>query len=848
MLHDERITRLRSFDSETWQFRPGEQAPPLVCASTAKFVDGQIVGELLPKSIVLLTFRQQLEAGYTIAFCNAPYDLAVLAQIDPSLLPAIWKAILGGDIHDNLIAQSLDQIYRGTLFENPETGGDLRNPVTGKVTNRYSLEIVHHMLTGRADAKANDVWRKSYALLDGIDPSRWPEQARKYPIADAENTLEDAAIQIIGKAPPHEWMNIPGIPGVCPEQTICKHCKGELTMSWPVGDNGCEAQPRDAHKNLNDLPNQVDAAFAAYLGACHGLRTDPAKVEPLAEKTEKRYREFVEQFQKKGWIRGVEDGETEDTSAVKKAIALAYGVDPASTCPRCDGTGKVRSVKWIECRGEKVRGRYKEGCPGASCAVCSGSARIPKLGNEVTCRYDLDDNGNIVEPGCDGTGLVLETAPNIPRSDKTHGVKTDRDTLMESGDDDLSAYGDDVFLKSLTNYIPYLRTGIYAPLTYSPNVLVASGRYSYEGSPLHQMPRKGGERGCVRARGAWCGSPVEYVLASTDYEAGELVALSQYCYWVLGHSQMRDAINASGKPGILHSDFAAQVLGLPLDEFLVRLKAKDKQAVDFRQAAKPYMFGRPGLMGSAKIVLTNRKSSVGFTVAEQGPAVDDKGRRGYQGIRFCILIGGQQQCGLEKITQWKRRECPPVCKRCVESVENILGKAYNKRYPEIPEYFNWVFKCLDQYDGRVPCMVWDPEAGRPRITRWRGGLLKDKAAACNNAFQAMLADMIKHAYVRMTRECYLGFTDEGQPSPLAGSRVPLVIHDEPLSELILDHAHLAGPRIAEIMTASSRAIAPDVIGRAETALAMYWDKNMEPVYVNGTLVPWKPPVETKKAA
>ena len=41
-------------------------------------------------------------------------------------------------------------------------------------------------------------------------------------------------------------------------------------------------------------------------------------------------------------------------------------------------------------------------------------------------------------------------------------------------------------------------------------------------------------------------------------------------------------INESGKPGILHSELATAVIGLPLSEFLVRLKAKDKQAVDFR--------------------------------------------------------------------------------------------------------------------------------------------------------------------------------------------------------------------------------------------------------------------------
>ena len=171
-------------------------------------------------------------------------------------------------------------------------------------------------------------------------------------------------------------------------------------------------------------------------------------------------------------------------------------------------------------------------------------------------------------------------------------------------------------------------------------MLVATGRYSYEESPLHQMRRNGKERECLRARGAWCGYPTEMVLGSTDYEAGELDTLAQYCYWLFGYSQMKDIINQSGSPGILHSDLAAEVLGLPLDEFLKRLKAKDKQCVDFRQASKPNSFGTPGGMGVPKLVMTARMKNSGFTVAEGGPAYNDENkesqREGYWGIDFAI--------------------------------------------------------------------------------------------------------------------------------------------------------------------------------------------------------------------
>jgi hypothetical protein len=825
------ISKLRALDTETYRFRAGEIAPKIVCGSVAETVDGQVVGSLIgSKHETVDTFRKYLEDGLTVAFANAAYDLGVLAQQDPTLLPLIFKALREGRIHDVLIAQSLDAIYGGHLGEDPRTGGDLRSPTSNKPTKRYSLEICTDLVLGRKDAKQNDVWRQSYALLDGIPTERWSEEARTYPIDDAANTLEVAIAQIYGKPGEHEWHTVPGIPGIVDSKTCCKFCNGELTMAWP-SNSACDKAPRRPHMNRENLAAQTEAAFALHLGGAWGLRTDGEKVEALAEKIEGQHRVAVERFQKKGWVRA---DSSEDSVAIKTAVANAYGV--TGTCARCEGSGTVRAVKMVECRGAKMKGRY-QGCQGSSCPVCKGELRVSKVGSEVACKSELDDKGKVIEAGCDGTGLDLATAPMLPKT-KKGGVSTDRDTLMESGDDDLSDFGENTTDKLRTTVVPFLRKGVREPLSFQSNVIVATGRCSYEGSPIHQMPRQGGGRECFRARGPWSGYPIECVIGSTDYEAGELCTLAQYTYWALGHSNMREAINATGKPGILHSDLAAQVLGIPLDEFLKRLKAKDKQCVDARQASKPYNFGRPGLMGSPKIVYTNRKSSTGFTSAEEGPAVNVKGERGYHGIRFCILLGGARKCGTEKITEWKRRPCIPVCKACVNAVEYTIGASYDKRYPEIKEYFNWVFRMLELHEGRVPCLAWDADLGSYTAVRWRGGA--DKSAAANNGFQAMLADIGKDAFCTMTREGYLGVKDDGSPSPLAGARFPLFAHDEPVSELFRHNAHESGPRIAEIMMASGRKFAPDVAWRAETAIAEVWNKSMEPVYdLDGNLTLWK---------
>lgn len=828
------VSLWRSLDTETYRFSAGCAVPKIVCASTARIEGGAVRGELLVGRAAVDVFRDLFDVPCTcsavgahaptclrrtrvVAFANAPYDLVVAMQADPTLRWPIFQALRDGRVHDILTAESLHAIRGGHLGEMPD-GSPLYNPSTGEQTKRYSLALSAYLTLGRRDTKENDVWRQSYALLDGVPVECWPEVARVYPVDDARNTLDVAVAQVLGRPSAHDW--------AC---GVCRLC-GE--QSAGSARESCPRSPRSApHENIENLSAQVEADFAFKLGACWGLRTDLERVEALSRDVNEKHAVAVARFQKKGWVR--ENG-TEDQAAVKRAIAVAYGAQ--ALCAKCGGTGKVRPVKQVDCRGPKARGRYL-GCQGIACA-CSGTGKVEKVGGEVTCKNVFDANERFVEAGCDGTGFDLDSVRVLPRSDKL-GVKTDRDTKAECGDEEMAVYGEDHFEKSRTTYVPYLFTGTTRSLSYSIDVLKATGRASIEGSPLHQMPRFGNERRCIRARGTWCGHPVETVLGSTDYSAGELCTLAQGTYWLFSYSQMREAINASGDPGILHSELAAEVMGVSLQEFLVRYKAKDQQAVYFRQASKPENFGKPAGMGAPKIVLTNRKESAGFTVCEGGPATNSKGQEGYHGIRFCVLVGGAKRCGDVKITEWgkKRYPCAPVCKACVEIEAHVLSPAYFRRFPEIKDYHKWVTRMVDNHEP-APSVVWDHEAQAARIIRLRGGC--DFSAFANNLFQSMLSDIMKAAYVRATRECYLGVQDDGAPSPLAGCHLPLAAHDETISELILDTAHLSGPRIATIMVEEGYRIAPQVTWKAETAIMEYWYKAAEPRYVDGKLVVWKP--------
>jgi len=574
-------------DLETHLIAPGLLAPPPVCGSMCNNA-----GPLLttPADVADLVRQSELVIGANIAF-----DMGVLVAHGLLSLEEAFRAYDEGRIHDILLGQALDAIAKGHLFKDPRDGGNLRDPATGKQVGRYSLAVCSDLALGLATAKENDLYRTRYALLEGKPHHEWPELARQYPRDDARNTYDVALVQYGGSF---------DVTGLHPE----------------------------AYDNLHDMPRQARAAWALHLASMWGYRTDPKRVEALAARIEREHDAALASFVPVGFIRP--DG-TEDTSAVKKAAAKAYGA--GGTCKVCNGRGKVPS---------------------------------PKTGNPVACKE-----------GCDGTGLDLSTAPSLPRTEKG-AVSASRDTLMESGDEVLERYAmvseND---KLRATYVPFLRQGLKWPVNPRPNTLVESGRTSYS-DPTQTMPRGNGVRECIVPRP---GS----VFCSIDYSAVELCTLAQACIHLVGKSRMAELINETGDPGSLHTAFAASMVGVPLRELKARVKAKDPAAVGYRQAAKAANFGFPGGMGASTLVLAKRKRIEGVTKSPDGEVE-------YAGIRFCLLIGGATRCGDEKVTEWKGKAIPPACKRCLECAEDLRSQWF-LQWPEMKEYFDFVAYRVDTY-------------------------------------------------------------------------------------------------------------------------------------------------------
>lgn len=291
-----------------------------------------------------------------------------------------------------------------------------------------------------------------------------------------------------------------------------------------------------------------------------------------------------------------------------------------------------------------------------------------------------------------------------------------------------------------------------------------------------------------------------WVYCSVDYGTLELCTLAQVNLWRQGFSRMAEAINADQD---LHSRLGARIGGVPYDEFVKRVKAKDPWATNLRQLAKPINFGLPGGMGAAKLVLTARK--------------DD--------VRFCELSGVSTDCNSnEKITRWADRPIPPTCAACLDLAVKYK-KLWLAEWEEMDAYLKWAGELADREEV---------------LTSFGNGMLRGGCnynSTANHYFQNLAAQGAKHAGWVLAKET---FTDR-RSVLYNNARVVVFVHDENMSEIREGVAHECAFRKAEIMVAAMQQFVPDVKIKAVPALSRRWFKAMDASFdKSGRLKPWWP--------
>lgn len=373
------------------------------------------------------------------------------------------------------------------------------------------------------------------------------------------------------------------------------------------------------------------------------------------------------------------------------------------------------------------------------------------------------------------------------------------------------------------------------------------------------------------------------VLSSQDYRAGELVTGAASSKWICGFSDLGDALlskDSNGNPIDVHAQLGATVLGMKYEDFYKLYKAKDRRCVDVRQASKPTIFGKPGGMGDPKMVSTQRRQGPDTPHPTGNKWIEDENGdpvRGYKGLRYCILMGGQGPCGAEKIYEWNDRPISPVCAECVErSIE--ISEHWRTTFREYrkDKYFRFVGDCVDNGQLITGAMLdrwphlrpWFRAGTRLApgeiMQHWSGRVRGDLdfCAAANGFFQGLLADISKEAYFQVQRECYdrtyrvpRFLYENSRPSRYAGGQSPLwmsraigFLHDEFLSEHPESVASDACRRISEVMVDKMRWICPDYAdaAEAEPCLMYAWSKSAAMVVHNDNVVPWTREHDPKK--
>lgn len=378
-----------------------------------------------------------------------------------------------------------------------------------------------------------------------------------------------------------------------------------------------------------------------------------------------------------------------------------------------------------------------------------------------------------------------------PSTESGNSISTSRETLEDSGDKDLEQLAELGKWEKFGTYLPALELASTKPLTTSCNILLSTGRASYDGL-VQLMPTKGGVRDCFSPRRG-------NALVSVDYAAIEMSTLAQVCLWTVGYSDLANAINADKDP---HCILGADLLGVSYDAFFKEYKAGSKVHKNTRQAAKAGNFGFPGMMGAAKFVVAQKKA----------------------GHSVCEWLYADSRCGERKIFEYKDKPLDaPLCARCVEQSE-VIRSAYLSRWGEMRAYWRWVSSEVDSR-GAVTQFVSKRVRGKPHAP-----------AAANTLFQGLAADGAKRAVIALTREMYTK-----PQSPLYGSRLVVFAHDETILETPLEKLHDSAYLQAKIMVDEMRKVVPDVKVKAEPAAALYWYKEMETVHnAEGRLIPWEP--------
>lgn len=320
------MPRLLGFDTETFLIMPGNLAPKPVVASFHDGSQGWFERFLNPfdDDCAEETIEGALTPGIILAVANGAYDAALSMRHQPHLTKLWFDKYRRGEVFDIEIAAALDAVAEGRMTDGMVLDRNhqplRKDGESGKVTSRFSLNNCVWLYLGRRNAKENDAYRLRYGELSRMPKEQWPREAVEYPVDDAGNQREVAAVQ--------------------------------LEHSQNIGMIGAQFNEPPLLA-MSHLALHTWAHFCMHLGAVHGFRTDADRIAAIEKKINANVETDTQKFLVWGFMHTVNTGTKkapvwevkENGAAIKREVILAYGGRADVACTHCEGTGKVPSEK-----------------------------------------------------------------------------------------------------------------------------------------------------------------------------------------------------------------------------------------------------------------------------------------------------------------------------------------------------------------------------------------------------------------------------------------------------------------------------------------------------------------------
>lgn len=189
------------WDTETHLIEDGNLTPKLVCAtfsggggsidaarhfslenldSASGFFVGAVSWNLLVRADKAVdAWCYFVQQGYTMVAHNHPYDLGVIINECPDLMPIVLHLMEEGRLRDTQVREKLIAIAEDNFSFDDRTN---------KKPGNFSLAYLAELYFGEnlyEDKKDPNSWRLRYSALDGVPIDDWPEKAKVYAMDDA---------------------------------------------------------------------------------------------------------------------------------------------------------------------------------------------------------------------------------------------------------------------------------------------------------------------------------------------------------------------------------------------------------------------------------------------------------------------------------------------------------------------------------------------------------------------------------------------------------------------------------------------------------------------------------------